>query len=234
VSNGSNGFIKLDRKILQWEWYQESNTFRVFTHCLLKANFQEKRWQGQIIKRGSFITSISNLSKETGLTFQQVRTALNKLQATGEITSKATNRNTQLTINNYDKYQSDNKPDNKRITNKEQTDNKQITTTNKVKKDKKDKKDKNIYGIFENILLSDEEYQKLLKIYIYEDVLEIAFEKLSVWKSNKKKKATHNYGCLLKSQWVYKQLVEDGVIKTNQPRKLTLREQQIQEVLLDD
>jgi len=66
------------------------------------------------------------------------------------------------------------------------------------------------FGEFKNILLTDEEYSKLLKIYITLDKLEEAFEKLSVWKNNKGKKSTHNYGSLLKSQWVYKEIMTTG------------------------
>ena len=127
------GFIKFYRSILDWEWYNDTNTMRIFVHCLLKANFQDKNWQGITIQRGSFITSLENLAVETGLSVMQVRTALKKLNVTNEITSQSTSRNTLITVNNYDKYQADNTPDNKQITNEQQTDNKQITTTNKYK-----------------------------------------------------------------------------------------------------
>ena len=127
------GFIKFYRSILDWEWYSDTNTMRIFIHCLLKANYQDKKWQGITIQRGSFITSLENLAFETGLSVMQVRTALKKLNVTNEITSQSTSRNTLITVNNYDKYQADNTPDNKQITNEQQTDNKQITTTNKYK-----------------------------------------------------------------------------------------------------
>jgi len=87
------------------------------------------------------------LSEKTGLTFQQVRTALNKLKSTGEITIQTTNRFSLITIVNWALYQNDtddcnkqhNTPSNKQITNHQQADNKQITTNKNDKNDKNSK-----------------------------------------------------------------------------------------------
>jgi hypothetical protein len=137
----NNGWIKLHRSFLDWEWYNCPNTARLFLHCLLKANHKDKKWQGQIIKRGTFITSLSTLANETGLTIQKVRTSLQNLQVTGEVTRKSTSKLTQLTICKYDTYQefelSNNTPDNNQITNEQQSNNKRITTTNNDKNIKK-------------------------------------------------------------------------------------------------
>lgn len=133
------GWVKLYRKITEWEWYDDPNVWKIFTHCILVANFKDKKWHGKIIKRGSFITSLRHLATINGLSLQQTRTALDKLEATQEITRKTTNEYTHITVNNYDKYQGNNTEDNKRITNEQQTNNKRITTTKEYKKDKKDK-----------------------------------------------------------------------------------------------
>lgn len=130
----SQGWIKLHRKILDWEWYDDPKTFRLFIHCLLKANHKDKKWRGNKISRGSFITSLNNLSLETGLSLQQVRTCLDKLESTNEINKASTSVNTCVTIINYDDYQSDNTP----ITNDQQTSNKRVTTTKNEKNVKND------------------------------------------------------------------------------------------------
>ena len=134
------GYIKLHRKILEWEWYKNIPVRIVFEHCLLKANHTDKSWQGILIKKGSFITSYENLSIETGLSFQQVRTAINKLKSTNELTYQSTSRYSIISINNWSLFQQDNKLDNKQITNNQQTNNKQITTTNNEKNEKNEKK----------------------------------------------------------------------------------------------
>lgn len=134
------GYIKLHRQILEWEWYKNIPVRIVFEHCLLKANHTDKNWQGILIKKGSFITSYENLSIETGLSFQQVRTAINKLKSTNELTYQSTSRYSIISINNWSLFQQDNKQDNKQITNNQQTNNKQITTTNNEKNEKNEKK----------------------------------------------------------------------------------------------
>lgn len=123
-----SGYISLHRKLLDWEWYNDNNTKILFIHCLLKANWEDKNWQGNLIKRGSFITSIETLSNELNLTFQNIRTSLSKLEKTNEIVKNSTNKNTLLTIVKYDDYQNlENK-----VTNEQQTNNKQLTTTNNI------------------------------------------------------------------------------------------------------
>ena len=67
------GFIKISRKILEWEWYTDSNTKIVFLHCLLKANWKDKNWKGETIKRGQFVTSLEKISQETNLSVKQVK-----------------------------------------------------------------------------------------------------------------------------------------------------------------
>lgn len=138
-----NGWIKLHRKIENWEWFQDGNTFLLFIHLVLKANHTDQQWQGTMVKRGQAITGRTQLAKITGLSEQQVRTSLNKLKSTGEITSQTTNRFSVITINNYDTYQEDNQPTNKRVTSNQPTDNQQITTNKNEKNEKNEKNDKN-------------------------------------------------------------------------------------------
>ena len=130
----SIGFAKLHRKILDWEWYNDINVSRLFIHLVLKANYEDKKWRGSIIKRGELITSLDKLSSETNLSMQQLRTAINKLISSKEITRKATNQFTHITLCNYSIYQDKNDVDNKPATNEQQTNNKPITTTKEDKK----------------------------------------------------------------------------------------------------
>ncbi|MCD8025173.1 MAG: hypothetical protein LUE64_06525 [Candidatus Gastranaerophilales bacterium] len=137
--NKAQGFIKLYRSFTAWEWYDDVNVYKLYTHCLIKANYNDKKWKGDIVRRGSFITSIGKLSIETGLTIRQIRTALNKLKSTNELTCKTTSRNTIITINNYDLYQADDTQSDKQATNDRQTTDKQATTTKNIKNIKNDK-----------------------------------------------------------------------------------------------
>lgn len=132
-----NGYIKLYRKLVQWGWYQDSVVKDLFLHCLLTASFKEFKWMGNPMKAGQFVTSYKALSEALGFTVQQIRTALKKLESTGEVTSKSTNKYTVITVINWGSYQLDdndsNTQNNKQITNKQQTKNavfrKQIMNT---------------------------------------------------------------------------------------------------------
>lgn len=78
----TEGFINLHRKILDWEWYDDINVFRVFTHLLLTVNWTPAKWHGIEILPGQRITSREILATETGLSVRQIRTALEKLKKT--------------------------------------------------------------------------------------------------------------------------------------------------------
>ncbi len=105
----SLGFIALFRQFLKWEWFTDVNTCHFMVYCLLRANKQAATWRGQKIKRGQFISSLNNMSKETGLTISQLRTCINKLSKTGEIASETSNQNSIITVKNYNEYQGINK-----------------------------------------------------------------------------------------------------------------------------
>ena len=130
----ATGFICLYRQITQWEWYKNPNTFRLFIHLLLMANYADGRFEGEIIKRGEYVTSLPSLADQTSLTIQQARTALDHLKSTGEITDRKTNRYRVITIVNYDRYQIDNRQNNRPSTGEQQADQQQY---------KKDKNNKN-------------------------------------------------------------------------------------------
>lgn len=99
-----DGWIKIDRKILDWELYKTPNMAFFFLHLLLKANHEPKECNGVRLEPGQLIVSRRGLSKETGLSEREVRTCFDRLLATHEMTSKTTHKFTIITICNYDKY----------------------------------------------------------------------------------------------------------------------------------
>ena len=133
----NKGFIILHRRMLDWEWYDDKNTKILFIHLLLTVNWKDNKWRGKTIKRGEIITSRERLAKETLLSIQQIRSSLNKLKSTNEITIKTTTQYTHITINNYNEYQENNQQTNQQITNKQPTNNQQITTTKQSNKETK-------------------------------------------------------------------------------------------------
>lgn len=154
-----SGYIKLHRKITNWEWYKDSNTFRVFIHILLNANRKPDMWHDREIKRGQWVTSRNKLAEQLHLTDNQVRTALHHLQITKEITIETTKTYTLITVENYDFYQYEDKSATKIITNESPTNHQQNhqentnnITTNKKNKKKRIKENKYIYSVAEQVI----------------------------------------------------------------------------------
>ena len=129
---------------------------------------------GYEIPRGSFVTSYPQLSKETGLTVQQVRTAIFHLKSTGEITVKTTSKFSIITVNKYISYQSPNRRSNSQSTGNQQSSNSQSTTiehSNKGTREQKRYIPKNShvipkpkYEITESKPASKEEIEELKKM----------------------------------------------------------------------
>ena len=140
-----NGFIVLFRTLTEWQWYTTPNMVQLWIHLLLSANVKPKKWKEIEIERGQLVTSVKTLTDQTGLTTQQVRSALQHLQKTGEIAVKSTNKFTLITICKYALYQDydggGQQTNNKQITNEQQTNNKQ--TTNKQQRLNNDNNDNN-------------------------------------------------------------------------------------------
>lgn len=123
----NEGWVKLYRKITEWQWYKDIPVRILFEHLVLKANHKEQYYGRTLVEKGQLLTSIATLAKETGLSVQEVRTALEKLKSTNEITNKSTNKGRVITIENYTFYQGSNCESNKQI-NKQN--NKHSTTNN--------------------------------------------------------------------------------------------------------
>lgn len=100
-----DGFIKLYKKIENWQWYKDSTTLHLFIDLLLDANYEDNKVGFEIIKRGQCLTSLKRMHERTGLTIKQIRTALDKLEKSGEIGKQTTSRNSIITINKYNDYQ---------------------------------------------------------------------------------------------------------------------------------
>ena len=101
----NEGWIKLHRSFLEWEWYDDYKTKIVFIDLLLRANHENKTWRGVFIKRGQVFTSVASISANTRLSSKAVRTCLSKLKRTGEVTIETASNGTMITICNYDTYQ---------------------------------------------------------------------------------------------------------------------------------
>lgn len=103
----NKGWIKMHRRLLDWEWYDDIPVFRLFTHLLISANYEPSKYHGYDIPAGSAVTGLFALSKQTGLSESQIRGAMQKLKNTGEITIKTTNKFSIISIVKWGEYQTE-------------------------------------------------------------------------------------------------------------------------------
>ena len=140
-----SGFVKIHRKLVRWGWYQDNVVKGVFLHLLLTANFKDTPWMGRIIKKGQVVTSYKHLSDDLGFGVRQVRTAIDKLKSTGEVTCEPTNRYTVITVVNWEDYQvyepRETSKAAHRTANNRQTSDKQLTNKRQQRKNDKEIKE---------------------------------------------------------------------------------------------
>lgn len=139
-------YVKISRKILDWEWYTDINTKVLFLHILLKANWKPSRFQGTEVPRGSLVTSQQNMATETGLTIKNVRTALKHLENTGEVAVSRHPKFSVITVKNYNQYQSSGS----QMAAEGQSDGSRGATIEEGKKERKEEYNKSPKGDYES------------------------------------------------------------------------------------
>ena len=122
------GFIKLHRSILKWEWWQDANTTRVFLYLLLNANWEDSRFQGYNVPKGSLVTSYDSIAANLDISQRNARTAISHLKKSKEVSVKRHSHFSIVSIENWEKYQcfdntSDNHSVNQMTINRQSSDN---------------------------------------------------------------------------------------------------------------
>ncbi len=139
------GWIKLHRRMLDWEWYDDPNVFRVWVHILLSVSHSPRRYRGRDIAAGSMIAGRNDLAEQVGLSVQKLRTALEKLASTGEITITPTAKYSIISVVKWDEYQANNQQvtsyqpaSNHQPTSNQPATNQQVTTIQECKKERRE------------------------------------------------------------------------------------------------
>ena len=104
--SANNGFIVIDRKLLEWEHFTEPVVLQVFLYLLLKANHKAKWCQGFKCERGATFVSIRTMCEELSMSQHTAIKALRTLEESGELVRKqVTQKLSKTKIVNYSKYQ---------------------------------------------------------------------------------------------------------------------------------
>lgn len=148
----TQGYIKKHRTCLEWRWRKDPLIVALWDFILLSTNFKEANFENLTIQRGQFVTSLNTLSSETGISIRSVRTALKKLESSGELTIKTTSKFSILTIVKYDTYQGSDVDDDtqkdKRLTRKRQATDTQATL---IEERKQKEEEKELVPTFEKL-----------------------------------------------------------------------------------
>ena len=103
------GWVKLHRKLLEWEWYGDAHMVHLLVHLLLTATHEDRKYKGLTIKRGQLVTTIKELAEALGASETSTRRRMKRLKSGGFLTIKVAHNKTTITICNYDSYQMDKK-----------------------------------------------------------------------------------------------------------------------------
>lgn len=151
---------------------------------------------------GDFIFGRKKASKELKISEQSIRTFVEFLKTSQNITIKTTNKYSIISIVNWDTYQNEETSTNQQIN--QQLTNNQPTTNHKQER-KKEKKEKNKY--MDCVFLSADEEQSLRTKLLNGD-FEKAIEVLNNYKMQSGKKYASDYHAM--QNWVIKRIQEDG------------------------
>ena len=189
------GWIKLHRTIRNhWLWPQKKfSPFEAWIDLIMSANHVDAQVliDGKLITvlRGSFITSELKLAARWGWARKTVHRFLDVLKKDKMVTTVATTKYTAITLTNYRVYQGDGatlgttmEHENIQVGCKTLPTNKNTKNVRMIRK--------NIYGSFQNVLLTEEEYERLKSEF---DCAADAIEFLSAYIAEKGYKSkSHN------------------------------------------
>ena len=237
-----NGYMKLFRKISEWEWYDDPVTFKVFLHFLITARWQDGSWHGIEIKRGEVLESLPSIAQKNGLTVQNVRTAIQHLLNTNSITIRKAGRCHVYRVSEYEKYQGQHdyqQESNREVTENQQESNREVTAHKESKESKEGKKERVLRESKDSLSQSDHiahgmeanveaipltdgtewrptvsEYDEYCRLYPSVDVFD-SFRRMRAWSlSNPTKKKTRNGVKRFVNTWLSKEQDNSGKVST--------------------
>lgn len=237
-----NGYMKLFRKISEWEWYDDPVTFKVFLHFLLTARWRDGSWHGIEIKRGEVLESLPSIAQKNGLTVRNVRTAIQHLIDTNSVTIRKVGRCHIYKVSEYEKYQvrQDSRQDSDmEVTGNRQDIDREVTAHKERKESKEGKKERVLRESKDSLSQSDQiahgmeanveaipltdgtewrptvsEYDEYCRLYPSVDVFD-SFRRMRAWSlSNPTKKKTRNGVKRFVNTWLSKEQDNSGKVST--------------------
>ncbi len=184
-------FIKLDRSLADWRWFRDRNTLQLWIYILMCVNIADHDFEKVTVHRGELVTSYESLSKATGMTVKEVRTALGHLIKTGEVAIRKYPKFSVISVINYNLYQGDGQGAGNQWAVYGQSKGRQRAQEGQQYNNERMKEVKNEimkecvehthpHGRFNNVFITDSEYEKFCADYplIAETVIDELSEKI--------------------------------------------------------
>lgn len=168
----AKGWVKIYRKFLDWQWFNDSKMVHLFVYLLLSAAIEDKKWRNITVRRGQLVTTVAELSETLQISVKSVRTCLDRLVESGEIGRQTTNKFTIVTICKFEDYQvaevSKGQTNGNQKANEGQTNGKQAESSPHTPlKDNKEYKNKRIYYYSSLRACTREEQQEKQFFFIF-------------------------------------------------------------------
>ena len=104
-----NGYIKLHRKIIYDEIFDNANLLKVWVWCLCKATHRERTvsvgLQTVSLMQGQFVTGRESAAEELGMKPSTAWRYIKKLEKSGNLDIKSNNKFSLVTVEKWDFYQ---------------------------------------------------------------------------------------------------------------------------------
>lgn len=184
MASEKNGWIKLHRKMLDNPIImKDAEYLAVWMYLLLNATHAEypALFKGKkiMLQPGQLITGRKSIAEELSVNESKVRRIMDAFENDQQIDRQRSNKNTLVSLKNWDKYQIFDLQNDQQSTNNRPTTDQQPTTNNNdnnIKNERNNiisdsaepkppKKVKHKYGEYKNVLLTDEELEKLKNEY---------------------------------------------------------------------
>lgn len=213
------GWIKIHRKILENPIVcKDGDYLAVWIYLLLNATHKEipALFKGEkiILQKGQLITGRKSIASQLKISESKIFRIINDYKSEQQIEQQTSNQNSLITILNWDIYQQTEQQTEQPMNNERTASEQPVNTNKNVKNDKnvKNERNNNIsakankhkYGEYQNVLLKDEELQKIKNDYPnWEELIKYLDEYIEM----KGYKANSHYLCIKK--WVAKAVSEN-------------------------
>lgn len=162
------GWVKIHRKMLENPIIcKDSDYLSVWIYLLLNATHKEipALFKGKkiILKPGQLITGRKSISSKLKISESKIYRIINDYKSEHQIEQQTSNKNSLITIINWDKYQENEQQNEQQMNNKRTTNEQQVNTNKNVKNDN------NIY-----LILLNKYKERIKQIKFWSEKIKIA------------------------------------------------------------